>query len=64
MQCKYAPLRALVRDESGASAAEYSLILGIIGFGVAAAATYLSGAIAAQIGDVAACLKSAGTACN
>ena len=64
MQSKNAPHRAFVRDESGASAAEYSLILGVIGFGVIAAAAYLGGAIAAQITDAAACIQSRGAACN
>ncbi len=34
-----------LRDESGASAAEYALILAIIGLGIIGAATFLGGAI-------------------
>ena len=37
--------RDFVRDESGAAAAEYALILAIVGAGIAAAAFYLGGAI-------------------
>lgn len=33
------------RDESGAAAAEYALILAIVGAGIAGAAFYLGGAI-------------------
>ena len=35
----------LIKDESGASAAEYALILAIVGSGIAAAAFFLGGAI-------------------
>ena len=35
----------LIKDDSGASAAEYALILAIVGSGIAAAAFFLGGAI-------------------
>ena len=35
----------LIKDESGASAAEYALILAIVGSGIAIAAIFLGGAI-------------------
>ena len=35
----------MLRDDSGASAAEYALILAIVGSGIAAAAFFLGGAI-------------------
>ncbi len=35
----------MLKDDSGASAAEYALILAIIGAGIAVAAVYLGGAI-------------------
>ena len=35
----------MLRDDSGASAAEYALILAIVGSGIAIAAIYLGGAI-------------------
>lgn len=38
-----------VRDESGAAAAEYALILAIVGAGIAAAAFALGGAITTSI---------------
>ena len=38
-------LKNFVRDESGASAAEYALILAIVGTGIAGAAVYLGGEI-------------------
>ena len=37
--------REFVRDESGAAAAEYALILAIVGAGIAGAAFYLGGKI-------------------
>ena len=36
----------MLKDESGASAAEYALILAIVGSGIAIAAIYLGGKIA------------------
>ena len=38
-----------IRDESGASAAEYALILAVVGAGIAAAAFALGGAISTSI---------------
>lgn len=38
-------IKNFVRDESGASAAEYALILAIVGVGIATAAVSLQGAI-------------------
>ena len=37
--------KAFLRDESGASAAEYALILAVVGVGILVAAQGLSGAI-------------------
>ena len=42
---------AFMRDESGASAAEYVLILAIIGAAIAGAASSLGGAIKTAIDD-------------
>ena len=51
-----------LRDESGASAAEYALILAVVGAGIAAAAFTLGGAISSSIdatkSKVAACSVS------
>ncbi len=44
-------LTKLWNDESGASAAEYALILAIVGTGIAAAAVLLGGAIKGAISD-------------
>ena len=40
---------SFVRDESGASAAEYALILAIVGSAIAVAAVTLGGAIASAL---------------
>lgn len=42
-------LSSYIRDESGAAAAEYALILAIVGTGIALAATTLGSAIATAI---------------
>ena len=50
------------KDESGASAAEYALILAIVGAAIAAAAIFLGQSIATAINSAASCISS-GTAC-
>ena len=49
-------LKNFIRDDSGASAAEYALILAIVGVGIAGAAVYLrneiTGAIVGAADDV------------
>lgn len=54
---------SFLRDESGASAAEYALIIAIVGVGIGAAALALGGNIEAAIGnasnDVYACNNAA-----
>ena len=44
---------AFIRDESGASAAEYALILAIVGAAIATAAITLGNTIAAAMSDAA-----------
>ena len=44
-------VKTFIRDESGASAAEYALILAVVGAGIALAAFALGGAIANAIDD-------------
>lgn len=58
-------IKALWNDESGASAAEYALILAIVGTGIAVAAFTLGGAIATAMNDAADCIATApgGTGC-
>ncbi len=51
-------------DESGASGAEYALILSIVGAGIAAAALFLGGAVANSINDAGTCISSNGGTCN
>lgn len=55
-----------VRDESGAAAAEYVLILAIVGAGIGAGALYLggkiSGALTARGNAISSCAASA-TSC-
>jgi pilus assembly protein Flp/PilA len=46
-------LKNFVRDESGASAAEYALILAIVGVAIGGAALTLGGNVRAAIGDAA-----------
>ena len=59
-------MKTLVRlwkDESGASAAEYALILAIVGTAIAAAAIFLGGVIATEINDTGTCIQSEGSNC-
>jgi len=48
----------MLRDESGASAAEYALILAIVGSGIALAAVFLGDAITAAISEAANCIDN------
>lgn len=48
----------LLKDDSGASAAEYALILAIVGSGIALAAVFLGDAITTAINEAATCIKS------
>jgi pilus assembly protein Flp/PilA len=55
-------VRKFVNDESGASAAEYALILVVIGLAIVLAATNLSGAISGAMNKTASCIKTGTTA--
>ena len=44
-------VKTFLRDESGASAAEYALILAVVGAGIALAAFQLGGAVQTAIGN-------------
>lgn len=48
----------LLRNESGASAAEYALILAIIGAGIAVAAYNLGVSISSAMSDAGSCIDS------
>lgn len=52
-------IKALWNDESGASAAEYALILAIVGTGIALAAVGLGGAISNAMNKSKNCIASA-----
>ena len=52
----------MLNDESGASAAEYALILAIVGAGIAAATLALGQAISDSMSSASDCIKK-GTAC-
>ena len=58
-------LKNFIADESGASAAEYALIIAIVGVGIGAAALALGANVTTAIGnasdDVGACADGAGT---
>ena len=51
----------MLRDDRGASAAEYALILAIIGAVIAIAAITLSGAISGAMNNAASCINNPGT---
>ena len=52
----------MLKDESGASAAEYALILAIVGTGIALAALLLGGAIGNSMNKATNCINTPGTA--
>jgi len=55
-------ISAFLKEENGASAAEYALILAIVGAAIAAAAIFLGSTIATAINSAASCI-SQGTTC-
>ena len=54
----------MLRDESGASAAEYALILAIIGTGIAIAAIALGSAISSAMDSASQCVDGTTAACR
>ena len=50
----------MLKDDSGASAAEYALILAIVGAGIAVASYNLGGSISNAMDDAGACIESGG----
>jgi len=52
---------AFLKDESGASAAEYALILAIVGAGIAIAAGALGTAISTAVNNAASAISSTST---
>lgn len=51
-------IKNLLKDDSGASAAEYALILAIVGTGIAIAAISLGSAVRTSIQGAADCIKT------
>lgn len=50
-------VKTFLRDESGASAAEYALILAVVGAGIALAAYNLGGAISNELNEASNCVS-------
>lgn len=48
----------MLRDDSGASAAEYALILAIVGTGIALAALFLGGTIGNAVNGAGNCINT------
>ncbi len=55
---------SFLRDENGASAAEYALILAIISTVIALAMVFLGGAVGNAINRTGNCIASNGTTCS
>jgi len=55
-------LKSFLRDESGASAAEYALILVVVGLAIVAGGFALSGAIGGAMEKAASCISNPGSA--
>ena len=53
----------MTKDQSGASAAEYALILAIVGSAVAAASMLLGNTIGDAINDTSTCISTNGGSC-
>ena len=49
---------SFLKEEAGASAAEYALILAIVGAGIALAAIALGGTISGAMSDAGACISN------
>ena len=54
----------MLRDDSGASAAEYALILAIVGTAIALAAIFLGGTINNAMEDAANCIATPTSQCT
>jgi len=53
----------MLKDQSGASAAEYALILAIVGTGIALAAIALGSTISTAMNTAGTCISSQGVTC-
>ena len=54
----------MLKDDSGASAAEYALILAIVGSAIALAAIFLGRTISTAINEASTCISTNGTTCT
>ena len=54
---------SLIKDDSGAAAAEYALILAIVGAAIAFAAVALGTSISGAMNKTATCITSKGVTC-
>lgn len=54
----------MLKDESGASAAEYALILAIVGAAIAVAAILLGDTIANAMNSASTCISTQGSVCG
>ena len=54
----------MLKDESGASAAEYALILAIVGTAIALSAIYLGGRISNAVNSAGNCINAPSSACG
>ena len=57
-------IKTFAADESGASAAEYALILAIVGTGIAAASIALGTSITTAMGDAGDCIDGTDQTCR
>lgn len=55
---------SFLKEEAGASAAEYALILAIVGAGIALAAIALGGTISTAMNDAGACISDPAANCD
>jgi pilus assembly protein Flp/PilA len=62
--CAMARFVAYIRDESGASAAEYALILAIVGTAIASAMLLLGSSIANAVNKAANCIATPSATCG
>lgn len=53
----------MIKDDSGAAAAEYALILAIVGAAIAVAAIGLGGAVGNAMNSSSTCISSKGATC-
>lgn len=56
-------IREFIRDDAGASAAEYALILAIVGAGIAGASLALGTSITTAMNNAGTCITSKGATC-